>query len=473
MKRLGDVLKGMDAGAGHGGGSAASAPRPAQDVCPICGGTGFLRRDLPLDHPEFGHAVPCECALHKMEQRNQELLQKWSDLGALSRLTFDNFVPEGHGLPPAKMSRLQVAFQRARSFAEQPQGWLLLGGGFGTGKTHLAAAIANHRLSLGEPALFVVVPDLLDYLRASFSPASDTTFDERFQMILDTPLLILDDLGAQSATPWAQEKLYQILNHRYNRRLPTVITTNCELEDMDLRLRSRLLDTDLVERLVIQVPDFRGAIPDESSELDTLSLYGDMTFDCFDLRQADLKAEERENLRDALVFARQYAEAPEGWVVFQGVYGCGKTHLAAAIANYRTAKGDPVLFVVVPDLLDHLRATFSPSSPVSYDRRLEDVKKAKFLVLDDLGTESATPWAREKLYQICNYRYLAKLPTVFTTSQEIDKLDPRLRIRMLDKTRCMIVAIKAPAYRERARGAAPAPQTPRRQTKYGSKDERR
>jgi DNA replication protein DnaC len=456
----------MDMGAASGNGK--SAPRPAQDVCPICGGTGFLRRDLPVDHPEFGHAVPCECALRKLEQRRHELLHKWSDIGALSRLTFDNFVPEGHGLPPAEMSRLQGAFQRALAFAEQPEGWLLLRGGFGTGKTHLAAAIANHRLSLGQPALFVVVPDLLDYLRASFSPSSEIAFDERFQTILEAPLLIMDDLGAQSATPWAQEKLYQILNHRYNRRLPTVITTNCELDEMEPRLRSRLQDLDLVEHLVIQAPDFRGGVPDEASNPDSLSLYRDLTFDRFDLRQAELKAEERESLREALVFAKQYAEDPMGWVVFQGAYGCGKTHLAAAIANYREAKSVPVMFVVVPDLLDHLRATFSPSSPVSYDRRLEDVKTAKFLVLDDLGTESATPWAREKLYQICNYRYLAKLPTVFTTSQEIDKLDPRLRIRMLDKKRCMIVEIKAPAYSQRAR-SAPAPQSPRRQTRYGSK----
>ena len=467
MKKIDDILKGVDVGKA-GAGEPAPAPRAARDVCPICGGTGVLRRDdLPVDHPEFGHAVPCECALRKMEERKQEHLQKWSDLGALSRLTFDNFVSQGDGLTPAQRQNLQSAYDRARAFAERPQGWLLLRGGFGSGKTHLAAAIANLRLALGEPALFVVVPDLLDYLRASYSPSSETTFDQRFETILEAGLLILDDLGAQSSTPWAQEKLFQILNHRYNRRLPTVITTNCELDEIDLRLRSRLLDMDLVDHVVIQTPDFRGAIPEGFSELNTLSLYSDMTFDNFDLRQRELEAAERENLRDAFTYARhEYAENPQGWLVFQGVNGCGKTHLAAAIANHRMTKGESVLFIVVPDLLDHLRATFSPSSPISYDRRLEEVKTARFLVLDDLGTESATPWAREKLYQICNYRYLAKLPTVFTTTHRIEDLDPRLRVRMLDKTRCMIISILAPAYRERARSApAQTPQTPRRRTR--------
>ncbi len=437
------------------GGDSPPPPRDDQDVCPICGGMGVVRRDLPIDHPEFGQAVPCECALRRMEERRLELLRRWSDVGALAHLTFESFVPEGHGLTPEQQRSLRTSFERARSFAETPEGWLVMRGGFGCGKTHLAAAIANWRVTNGEPALFVVVPDLLDYLRGSFSPNSTVSFDQRFEMFLEASLLVLDDLGAQSATPWAKEKLFQILNHRYSRHLPTVITTNCELEEIDARLRSRLLDMDLVEHLVIQAPDFRGAIPEGFSDLNTAALYGEMTFDTFDLRQKELKSEERENLRDAFVAASQYAESPQGWLVFQGVYGCGKTHLAAAIANRRTNQGQPVLFVVVPDLLDHLRATFAPNSPVSYDRRLEDVKKAPFLVLDDLGTESATSWAREKLYQICNYRYLAKLPSVFTTSYTLENLDPRLRIRMLDKSRCMIVEIIAPAYRDE-RESAPA-----------------
>ncbi len=454
MKGIDEILKGMiPQPAPKGKGDAPSSPRPAEEVCPICGGTGLVVPDLPVDHPEFGHAVPCQCALRKVEERRLELLRKWSDLGALSHMTFDSLTLGGGQYTPAQQQSLQKAYERAHAFAENPKGWLVLRGGFGVGKTHLAAAIANYRLARGEPVIFTVVPDLLDYLRASFSPTSDTPFDERFQTILDTPLLILDDLGTQSSTPWAQEKLFQILNHRYNRRQPTVITMNCDLDDIEPRLRSRLLDMDLVEHVVLQVPDYRGAEPGGMAELDALALYREMTFDRFDLRQQEpgLTAAQRENLREAFVFAKKYAQSPDGWVVFQGVYGCGKTHLAAAIANYRHAMGEPVVFVVVPDLLDHLRATFSPSSPVSYDRRLEEIKEAAFLVLDDLGTESATPWAREKLYQICNYRYLARLPTVFTTGQEIDKLDPRLRIRMLDATRCTIVEIQAPAYREHER----------------------
>jgi replicative DNA helicase loader DnaI len=107
----------------------------------------------------------------------------------------------------------------------------------------------------------------------------------------------------------------------------------------------------------------------------------------------------------------------------------------------------------VPDLLDHLRAAFSPTSPVSFDRRFDEVRRAPFLVLDDLGTESATPWAREKMYQIFDYRYNARLPTIITAATPIKDLDPRLAARIQDETRCIHFAILAPAYRGKRSGA--------------------
>ena len=402
---------------------------------------------MPVGHPDFGRLFPCKCRLAKLEAQRFSTLRDLGNLSHLARMTFDTFVPEGYGLPPHKRQNLKNAYLRARQFAQNPQGWLIIKGGYGCGKTHLAAAIANYRISQGQPALFVTVPDLLDHLRSTWSPANPVSFDERFEEVRNAPLLILDDLGTQSSTPWAQEKLFQIFNHRYNARLPTVITTNHELEEIDLRLRSRLVDPDLVEIVTILAPDFRGrGISRDQSEISSLSLHSDQTFDSFDLRTYELPAEERENLKRAFQIAREYAENPEGWLVFTGPYGCGKTHLAAAIANYRVAQGYPALFVVVPDLLDHLRATFSPQSPISYDKRFEEVRTAALLVLDDLGTQSATPWAKEKLFQIFNYRYNARLPTVVTTADEIEDITPRLRARFLDVSRCTLFAIIAPAY---------------------------
>lgn len=414
----------------------------------LCGGVGFVRKDVPVGHPDFGKAFPCPQRPVSTTAAVAGSLTESSGLYLLGHMTFDNFMPQGLGLSPERQKNLQRAYDLAFQFAEEPQGWLLFKGGFGAGKTHLAAAIANYRLQLGQPALFIVVPDLLDYLRATYSPNSAVTYDERFESLRGAPLLLLDDYGAHSATPWAQEKLFQLLNFRYNAQLPTVITTNQELEDIDLRLRSRLADVTLCQIVTIVAPDFRQSGANRlESELSTLNLHHDQRFDNFDLRERELGRNAGDAIRMAYDTCRHFAESPEGWLVLSGEYGCGKTHLAAAIANYRVEKGDTVLFIVVPDLLDHLRATFNPNSTVSYDRRFEEIRKAPILVLDDLGTESATPWAKEKLFQIVNYRYTANLATVFTTTQKVDEIEPRLRSRMADGRRCTIIDDFAPSYR--------------------------
>ena len=354
-----------------------------------------------------------------------------------------------------QQGNLRRAYEAGLNYARDPQGWLLFSGGYGCGKTHLAAAIANYRLDHGQPAVFVVVPDLLDHLRGAYSPRSDTSYDERFAEVRDCPLLILDDLGTESNTSWADEKLFQIFNYRYNARLPTVVTTNHELEEIDPRIRSRLTSTDLVRWMPIVAPDYRASgIDSTQSELSSLGQHTEQTFLTFTIEREDLDTEGQGNLLRVARAAHEFAEQPYGWLVLTGTYGCGKTHLAASIANHQLGKRRSALFVVVPDLLDHLRATFNPQSPISYDKLFDQVRRAPLLVLDDLGTESATAWAKEKLYQLFNYRYNARLPTVITTSREIDDLDPRLRSRLLDPARCQIWLIKAPAFRGAQPGAA-------------------
>jgi DNA replication protein DnaC len=415
--------------------------------CEICGGIGWIHQDLPITHPNFGKMEVCICRQSKVARQSQERLFRLSNLQAFSHMTLDGFKTEGRmGLGDQQVSSLQIAHNQASHFSQNPSGWLLFMGTFGCGKTHLAAAIANKVLELGIPTLFLTVPDLLDWLRYSYG-SYQGSFEERFEEIRNIRLLVLDDLGTQNTTPWAEEKLYQILNHRYTHHLPTVITTNQELQEIEGRIRSRLQDPDLVTIVRILAPDYRSPVREERRTISTLELLTDSTFGTFSLRNHEkLTPEQHRSLQAAFDAANKYAEEPRGWLVFFGNYGCGKTHLAAAIGNYRLAFGEEPIFVVVPDFLDHLRATFNPTSNTSYDHLFEQVRTASLLILDDLGTQSATPWAREKLYQIFNFRYNAKLPTVITTANELKDMDPRIRSRMLDARMCSMQLILAPAF---------------------------
>ena len=95
-------------------------------------------------------------------------------------------------------------------------------------------------------------------LRATFEAEAENGYSEMLRQMKEVELLILDDLGSQAGTPWAKEKLFQLLNYRYNGGLSTIITTNdVGFAGMDSRLRSRLFDRRLVQIVTIDAPDFR------------------------------------------------------------------------------------------------------------------------------------------------------------------------------------------------------------------------
>lgn len=210
------------------------SPNLTVTTCPHCLGAGYYKKAVPFGHPDFGALFPCVCKQVELAARRQVALAALSNLACFHDQTFATFKP---GVPGVRR-----AYLRAVEYARRPEGWLALFAGYGVGKTHLAAAIANEVLGRGLQVVFAVVPDLLDHLRATFAPTSPVTYDQRFELIRTAPLLVLDDLGTEHTTEWAREKLYQIINHRYNERLPTVFTSNLEPEEIDPRVFSRMCD---------------------------------------------------------------------------------------------------------------------------------------------------------------------------------------------------------------------------------------
>jgi DNA replication protein DnaC len=230
--------------------AAAATPATSEALCLHCGGVGYYKRAVPVGHPDFGRLFPCSCKIAELEKRRSERLQAISNIGPFIEKTFASFSQEVPGV--------FRAYKRALEFAENPRGWLVLLGNYGCGKTHLAAAVANRLLQNDYQVLFTVVPDLLDHLRSTFGPSSEVEYDKRFEDIRDAHVLILDDLGTENTSGWAREKLFQIVNHRYNYAMPTVITSNREPKEIDQRIFSRISDRALSQDLIIiDAPDYR------------------------------------------------------------------------------------------------------------------------------------------------------------------------------------------------------------------------
>lgn len=426
------------------------------------------------------------CRSGEVAQNARQRLYEMSNLDRLSHLTIENFStsgnPKAEFVTPQEISSLQEARKAAEEFSNNLQGWLLLEGTYGCGKTHLAAAIANAAVQRGVPTLFITVPDLLDSLRFAYGNP-ETTFEARFEEIRNADLLVMDDFGTQNATAWAQEKLFQIINYRYINNLPTVITTNLILDEIESRIRSRLQDSDFVQHIRIFAPDYRRPKETSNPGISMLSMpdIQKMTFGNFETRDEEVgqeivttvirekqdkygrlykdkeiirekvTAEHVKRLHAALNAAVQFAENPKGWLVILGQSFSGKTHLTAAIGNYRLLSGGQVILAQVSSLLDYLKATFSPASDVSFDRRSYEIRTTPLLMLDDLkesGTSSV--WAEDKLHQILSYRYYNDLPTVVTSTMDPDsfaKSYPGLWNRILDTSKCEVCVIDMPPYR--------------------------
>lgn len=120
---------------------------------------------------------------------------------------------------------------------------LLLLGNVGTGKTHLAASIADYVITKqGCTALYRTVYGILQYVKGSFDRESEYNETDAFAAFIDPHLLIIDEVGATKTTEFEQQTLFNIINGRYEQQIPTIVISNLMPEELVLALGERCVD---------------------------------------------------------------------------------------------------------------------------------------------------------------------------------------------------------------------------------------
>lgn len=219
----------------------SASAQPA--TCPRCNGSGWV--PLPGDTLRV-EACGCQGDLRRQQRFAGAQIPK-----RYAHCTLDTF--------REKSTVLRNAKRRVQEFVDlwpnTPDGkGLLLMGGCGVGKTHLAVAALNEIINSGKPGrvLFSNFQDLIQEIQASFDSDSAASKSEIMRPLLEVDVLVLDELGSQKPTTFVQDILYYVINTRYNSELTTIFTTNyydrSDGKDETLeqrigtRLRSRLAE---------------------------------------------------------------------------------------------------------------------------------------------------------------------------------------------------------------------------------------
>lgn len=197
------------------------------DYCPKCDGYGYLVG-------EDGVAHSCDCGLNERVRA----LAGYERSGVppkFSSKAFENFV--------AKDKLRKEILKNARSYAigfsaEEPEG-LMLRGRPGSGKTHIAVAILREVISRGYRGCYANFNDLLSRLRDTYNSGARETEGALLAEIDEAELLVLDDVGAESVSDWVRDRLYLIINRRYENARATIITTNCDEAELESRIGPR------------------------------------------------------------------------------------------------------------------------------------------------------------------------------------------------------------------------------------------
>lgn len=220
--------------------------------CPLCDGYGHI-----ID--ERG-ARPCQCVTREV------LRDAFVDARIPRRFSeesLDTFRPK-----QSRSLRMFLNFARkyVENYSENNSKGLYICGSTGIGKTHLAIGVLKALMAKGHPGVFYNLVDLFDAIRASYDPQKPPAASQaRIAELLDRQVLVLDDFGMGKSTSWATDRLYAMINRRYQECKTLILTSNLSLKALRQRvepaLYSRIMS--LCTPVEITGEDFRNPTPEE------------------------------------------------------------------------------------------------------------------------------------------------------------------------------------------------------------------
>jgi DNA replication protein DnaC len=203
--------------------SSEVQPEAQPSRCEVCGGTGWKMIEVP---GKARRATRCECFLLGRAER---LLKLASIPRRYENCTLESFNRELKDDAEYDKSRAEAHLAAelfVRNYPVRRHGLLFIGD-IGTGKTHLAVGIIRQLICIKAiGCLFCDYRELLKEIQHSYNPNVDATELGILNPVLEAEVLVLDELGAIRPSQWVWDTVSHVINHRYNQKKTTIITTN-------------------------------------------------------------------------------------------------------------------------------------------------------------------------------------------------------------------------------------------------------